>query len=223
LRSIFGTDERHREVNDVMEGVIARFESLGAVIVRFDLPEYERLAETVRTVQFEARTALDRYFATLGPDAPPRSIVEVIAAGTSAVQKTLESQLALVDGMKGPDYRERMLNRDRIRLAVATRMADLDIDAILYPLQKVLVVPVTADDQAERNGTLSNGTGFPAVTFPGGFSGPTGDAALGVPVGTDLLGLDHSEPKLLAYAHASEQAARPRRSPASTPALPGEP
>jgi hypothetical protein len=30
----------------------------------------------------------------------------------------------------------------------------------------------------ERNGTLSNGTGFPAVTFPGGFSTPTASAPL---------------------------------------------
>ena len=223
MRNMFGSAERHREVNAVVEGVIARFESLGAVMIRFDLPEYDGLADTVRTVQFEARAAMDRYFATVGPGAPVRSIAEVIAAGTSAVQQTLESQLVTVDGMQSPDYKDRMLNRDRLRLAVATLMANLDIDAILYPLQKVLVVPVSANDQAERNGTLSNGTGFPAVTIPGGFSRPTADAPLGVPVGVDLLGLDYTEPKLLAYAYAYEQAVRPRRSPVSTPALVGEP
>ena len=44
-------------------------------------------------------------------------------------------------------------------------MAELNLDAILYPHQKILVVPVTAAEQSERNGPLSNGTGFPAVTF----------------------------------------------------------
>ena len=47
-------------------------------------------------------------------------------------------------------------------------MADVDLDAILYPLQKILVAPVTAEDQVERNGTLSNGTGFPGH-LPGRF------------------------------------------------------
>ena len=84
-------------------------------------------------------------------------------------------------------------------------------------------MPITADDQAERNGTLSNGTGFPAVTFQAGFSAPSASAPLGVPVGAELLGLDYTEDRLLAYAYAFEQAAAVRKPPASTPALPHEP
>jgi Asp-tRNA(Asn)/Glu-tRNA(Gln) amidotransferase A subunit family amidase len=102
-------------------------------------------------------------------------------------------------------------------------MADLNLDAILYPLQKILVAPVTAEDQLERNGTLSNGTGFPAVTFPGGFSTPTASAPLGVPVGAELLGLDYTEAKLLAFAYAFEQAGGVRKPPKSAPPLAGEP
>src|SRR5205085_9085942 len=103
------------------------------------------------------------------------------------------------------------------------KFADLNLDAIFYPLQKILVAPVKDEDQLERNGTLSNGTGFPAVTFPGGFSAPIAAAPLGVPVGAELLGLDYSEAKLLAYAYAFEQAMALRKPPASTPALVAEP
>jgi len=223
MTNLFGTAERHAEVNQVMEGVIARMAELGAKIVRFELPEYDALAPVVSTSQFEARTVMDRYFAALGPNAPVKSFADLVAAKTSAVQKTLESELAVVDGMNSQAYKDRTLNRDKLRLAVAKKMADLDLDAILYPLQKILVAPVTAEDQLERNGTLSNGTGFPAVTFPGGFSAPTSSAPLGVPVGAELLGLDYTEPKLLGYAYAFEQAARLRKLPKSTPALPGEP
>jgi Asp-tRNA(Asn)/Glu-tRNA(Gln) amidotransferase A subunit family amidase len=116
-----------------------------------------------------------------------------------------------------------MLNRDKLRLAVAAKVAYLNLDAILYPLQKILVAPVTAEDQLERNGTLSSGTGFPAVTFPAGFSTPTASAPLGVPVGAELLGLDYSEAKLLALAYAFEQASGLRKPPQSTPPLPNEP
>jgi amidase len=105
---------------------------------------------------------------------------------------------------------------------VANKMAELNLDAILYPHQKVLVVPVSAAEQSERNGPLSNGTGFPAVTFQAGFSAATATAPLGVPIGAELLGLDFTEDQLLSYAYALEQAANPRKSPRSTPPLPGE-
>jgi len=223
MTNLFGTAERHAEVNKVMEGVIAQMAEHGAKIIRFELPEYDALAPVVSTSQFEARTVMDRYFAALGPNAPVKSFADLVAAKTSAVQKTLESELAVVDGMNSQAYKDRTLNRDKLRLAVAKKMADLELDAILYPLQKILVAPVTAEDQLERNGTLSNGTGFPAVTFPGGFSAPTASAPLGVPVGAELLGLDYTEPKLLGYAYAFEQASPLRKPPKSTPALPGEP
>jgi amidase len=177
----------------------------------------------VTTSQFEARTVMDRYFATLGPNAPIKSFAELVAGKTSAVQRTLEAELAVVDGMNSAPYKDRMLKRDKLRLAVATKMADLNLDAILYPLQKILVAPVNAEDQLERNGTLSSGTGFPAVTFPGGFSTPTASAPLGVPVGAELLGLDYTEARLLAFAYAFEQASGLRKPPKSTPPLPNEP
>jgi Asp-tRNA(Asn)/Glu-tRNA(Gln) amidotransferase A subunit family amidase len=223
MTNLFGTAERHSEVNRVMEGVTARMVALGATIVHFNLPEYDTLASAVSTSQFEARTVMDRYFATLGPNAPIKSFAELVATKTSAVQKTLEAELGVVDGMNSQAYKDRTLNRDKLRLAVAKKIADLNLDAILYPLQKILVAPVTAEDQLERNGTLSFGTGFPAVTFPGGFSSPTASAPLGVPVGAELLGLDHTEAKLLGYAYAFEQDSRLRKLPKSTPALPNEP
>jgi amidase len=223
MNNLFGTAERHADVNKVMEGVIARMAGLGATVVRFDLPEYDTLAPVVSTSLFEARTVMDRYFATLGPNAPIKSFAELVAAKASAVQKTLEAELAVVDGMASQAYKDRTLNRDKLRLAVAKAMADRNLDAILYPLQKILVAPVTAEDQLERNGTLSNGTGFPAVTFPGGFSAPTATAPLGVPVGAELLGLDFTEAKLLAYAYAFEQASQLRKLPKSTPPLANEP
>ena len=222
ITNLFGTAERHKEVNQVMEGVIAGMAGSGATIVRFDLPEYDALAAAISTSQFEARTVMDRYFAALGPNAPIKSFAELVAAKTSAVQRTLEAELAVVEGMNSPVYKDRTLNRDKLRLAIATKMADLNLDAILYPLQKILVAPTTAEDQLERNGTLSNGTGFPAVSFPGGFSTPTASAPLGVPVGAELLGLDYTEAKLLALAYAFEQASGLRKPPKSTPPLPNE-
>lgn len=223
MMNLFGNAARHGEVNRIMAGATVRMESLGATIVRFELPEYDTLAPSIDTASFEARTVMERYFSSLGPHAPVKSFAQLVAAKTSAVQKTLEAELGIVDGMNSQIYKDRMLNRDRLRLAVAKTIADLNLDAILYPMQRILVVPITAEDQTERNGTLSNGTGFPAVTFPAGFSAPRPSAPFGVPVGAELLGLDHTEDRLLAYAYAFERAASLRKPPASTPPLPHEP
>jgi amidase len=223
MTNLFGAEERHREVNKVMDAAIAKMQSLGATVIHFALPEYGRLLPTMDTSTLEGHTVMDRYFASLGPNAPIKSYAQLVATKTSAIQKTLETELAIQDGMNSAEYKTRMLNRDRLRIAVAKAMADNNLDAILYPHQKILVVPVTATEQAERNGTLSNGTGYPAVTFPAGFSVPTATAPLGVPVGAELLGADFSEDRLLAYAYAFEQATSARKPPRSAPPLPGEP
>lgn len=223
MTNLFGKEDRHREVNKAMDDVIARMERLGATVVRFGLPDYDRLAPVVATDRYEARTVMEKYFAALPPTSPIRSFGALLATKTSAVQETLEAEYALADGMNSAEYKNRLLNRDTLRLAVANKMAELNLDAILYPHQKILVVPVTAVDQVERNGPLSHGTGFPAVTFQAGFSAATATAPLGIPIGAELLGLDFTEDKLLSYAYALEQAANPRKSPRSTPALPDEP
>ncbi|MGH6814271.1 MAG: amidase family protein [Hyphomicrobiaceae bacterium] len=223
LTNLFGREDRHREVNSVMQRAISKMRELGATMIELALPEYEVLSSQITTAEYEARTVMDRYFATLPPNAPIKSFAQLVAAKTSAVQSTLEAEIAVVDGMNSQAYKDRMLNRDKLRLAVAKLMADNGLDAVIYPQQRILVVLVTSSDQFERNGTLSNSTGYPAVTFPAGFSTPTPSALLGVPVGAELLGLDYSEPELLAFAYAFEQAAQPRKPPLSTPPLANEP
>jgi Asp-tRNA(Asn)/Glu-tRNA(Gln) amidotransferase A subunit family amidase len=56
MTNLFGKEERHREVNKAMDGVIARMEGLGATVVRFELPEYDRLLPVIATDLYEART-----------------------------------------------------------------------------------------------------------------------------------------------------------------------
>jgi|SRR5882672_450876 len=221
MTNLYGKEERHAEVNKVMEQVIKTMEASGATLIRFALPEYDTLAPVVATSQMEARSVMDKYFAELGAGAPVTSFRQLVDSKTASpdIQKTLESEIAVEDGMNSQRYKDRTLNRDKLRLAVSSKMAELKLDAILYPLQKILVVPAGQVEQPERNGTLSNGTGFPAVTFPGGFSTPTATAPLGVPVGAELLGRDYSEPLLLSLAYAFERTTKARKAPLSAPAL----
>jgi Asp-tRNA(Asn)/Glu-tRNA(Gln) amidotransferase A subunit family amidase len=96
-----------------------------------------------------------------------------------------------------------------------TVIADNRLDAIVYPHQRRLVASI-GDEQLERNGVLSNGTGFPAISVPGGFSAPTSSAPIGVPIGIELLGPEWSELVLFKLAYALEKAAQIRKPPAST-------
>jgi amidase len=223
MANLSGNAERHRAVNAVMDAAIAKMQALGAVIVRFSLPEYDAIASNIDTSTLEGRVVMDKYFAALGPNAPVKNFAQLVASKTSAVQKTLENELSIQDGMGSDLYKTRMLNRERLRKMVAKAFADGNLDAILYPHQRILVAPITASDQLERNGVLSNGTGYPAVTFPAGFSAPSAAAPLGVPVGAELLGPDFSETRLLSFAYAFEQATHWRKPPPNTPALAGEP
>jgi Asp-tRNA(Asn)/Glu-tRNA(Gln) amidotransferase A subunit family amidase len=134
------------------------------------------------------------------------------------MQRGLEADLQVIDGPQSPEYQRMLERRGALRQAVMTAIAANQLDAILYPHQKRLVVPI-GEDQAERNGVLSNSTGFPALTFPGGFSPPTASAPIGVPIGLELLGPEWSEPALLKLAFAYEQATRHRKPPRSTPPL----
>jgi amidase len=220
MTNLFGTQARHQEVNRVMEEVISTMQAQGATIVRFSLPAYDTLQSIVVTSTWEAHTAMDAYFASLGPDAPVHTFDQLVASKTATpeAQAALETEFAIVDGLNNPTYKDHYVNREKLRLAVSAKMAELNIEAILYPLQKVLVSLVGVP-QPERNGTLSNGTGFPAVCFPGGFSTPTATAPIGVPVGAEMLGREFSEPLLLSLAYAYEQAAKTRKLPRSTPPL----
>ena len=68
-----------------------------------------------------------------------------------------------------------------------TVIAANGLDAILYPHQRRLVVPI-GEDQVDRNGVLSNSTGFPAISFPGGFSASRSLRRLAFPLASNCWG-----------------------------------
>jgi amidase len=218
LTDFLGRDPVHQEVNAVTEGVIKRMAGAGATMLRITIPALDRLTRDIQVAEYEGKVAFNQYLTALGPRAPVKTFDEFVARGQfhSSLKASLEADRRVVDGLNDAEYKNRLLRRDELRKAVMNVMATNRLDAILYPHQRRLVVPI-GEDQVDRNGVLSNSTGFPAITFPGGFSRPTASAPLGVPVGIELLGPEWSEPTLLALAFAFEREAKARRPPASTP------
>ena len=220
LTDFIGSEPIHADVNHVVDGAVARMRSMGATVVRVNIPSLEELTRGLSLMTLEFKATFDRYLAALGPVSPVKSLEEFVARGEfhESMRRGLEGDRNVSDGPASPDYLRMFARRETLRQAVMTVMAANRLDAILYPHQKRLVVPI-GEDQADRNGVLSNSTGFPALTFPGGFSPATATAPIGVPVGLELLGPEWSEPVLFKLAHAFEQAAKIRTPPSSTPPL----
>jgi Asp-tRNA(Asn)/Glu-tRNA(Gln) amidotransferase A subunit family amidase len=151
------------------------------------------------------------------------SLVEIIASGQYH-KPTLEQFFATAqgyeDGPNSADYKDRRIRMEEIKIEVANLMAKNQLDALIYPHQKCLVLPVGATFQKGRNGVAAALAGFPAIKVPAGFSTPTTDAPIGVPVGMGLLGRAWAEPELIKLAFGFEQATHLRKPPVSTPALP---
>lgn len=222
LREYFGTGPAHGEVNAVMARAIDALRTQGAQVEDVAIPGLAELTADMATGPFETRVALNGYLRSLGPAAPVPDLTALIATGRhhAAIAGQLQEAEASA-GPGAPAHAAIFVRRDRLRTAVLAAMARQRLDAILYPHQRRLVAAIGAE-QLERNGVLSNGTGFPALTVPAGFSTPTATAPLGVPVGLELLGREWSEGLLLRLGYAFEQATRHRRLPETTPASMGQ-
>ena len=218
VTDMLGTEAIHAEVNDVVYHAVQLMEHLGATVLPIAMPRFTTLTADIGLERFEFREAFNRYLAQLGPAAPVTTLAAFLADGRChpSITRRLEVYAGVADGTQSAAYPRQWWKRHALRQAVMTVLADHDLDALLYPHQQRLVAPI-GEEQLERNGVLSHGTGFPAIAFPGGFSSPTHSAPLGVPIGIELLGPAWSEPALLRLAYAFEQAAQLRRPPASTP------
>jgi amidase len=226
LRVMFGSKPEHQQVNEVMQRAISGMKQAGAELIDINAPELDadQLIAQNDVQKYEFKAVMDRYLATI-PNAPTKTVDAIYAGGRfnhPTLEGFLKSAVSFKDGLSEADYKARLDRDVKTRAVLEKVMDDNHLDAVVYPLQKRLVVPITELNQADRNGILAAVTGFPAITVPAGFSTPTSTAPLGVPVGMDILGKPWSEAKLLSLAYSFEQATHFRRSPESAPPLPSE-
>jgi amidase len=226
LKTMFGNGPEHQEVNSVIAAAVGSLKSAGAEVVEIDAPALDanKLNADNDVQKYEFKTLMNAYLSTI-PKAPAKSLAEIIGSGKfhkPSLEKFLSSAEGFANGMEEPDYKERLLRNQRARQVLISVFADNKLDAVIYPLQKRLVVPLTELNQADRNGILASVTGFPAITVPAGFSAPTAAAPLGVPVGMDILGRPWSEGRLIELAYGFEQTIRARKPPSSVPPLRGQ-
>jgi amidase len=223
LKTMLGSRPEHQEVNAVITAAVAAMQKAGAVIVEVDDPALSaaKLITENDVQKYEFKALINAYLASI-PNAPAKSLADIIASGKfhkPSLESFFISAQAYQSGMEELDYQVRLHRNARTRDKLISLLAEHRLDAVIYPLQQRLVVPISEPNQADRNGILASVTGFPAITVPAGFSNPTATAPLGVPIGMDILGRPWSEGRLIQIAHGFEEATHFRKPPNSTPPI----
>jgi amidase len=214
-RSLGGFDAR---VDGLLDQAIVAMRAQGAEIV--ELPDFkidEKLGDLELTVlKYEFKTGLNAYLATRS-DAP-KTMAELIAFNNQQAARELQhfGQEILIDSeakgsLDSREYRDaaakakRLAGRDGIDAALKKHK----LDALIGPTVGLawLTDLVNGDHYTGGNSAQAAAVaGYPHITVPAGF-------VAGLPVGVSFIGTAWSEPKLIQYAYAYEQATRARRPP----------
>lgn len=218
LRSFFGKQPIHQEVNEVTDKAIKDMARSGAVIVELDTPDIDsgKIAGEISVHLYDLKRDLNSYLADPKANTPVKSLAEIIASGKYS--PSIEKNIKEAEGLSttSPEYYERLYKRSLLQERVMKLMADNRLDAIVFPHQKRPVVPV-GEIQVERNGSLGSVTGFPSIVVPGGFTKPSPTAKIGVPVGIEFLSRPWKEGLLIEIGYSYEQGTKNRRPPPTTP------
>jgi len=205
-----GVDELVREAAEVMK-------AQGAEIIEIEqITEGNIRKESFNVLLYEFKDGLNKYFASLGENAPIKSLEELIEFNKKDDielkyfgQDILEKSQALGD-LNTPEYREslqKMLNASR-KNGIDKVMNDNNLDAVIAPTGS----PAWKTDLVEGDKFLGGSSspaaraGYPNISVPMGFIDE-------LPVGISIFGRAWSEGTLLEVAYAYEQATKHRKSP----------
>lgn len=212
-------------VNTAMDKLMSRLEAENVSLIPVDEEIYNATAiQAALDVQrYEYRELMDEYLQRPSlAGQHPSTLTELYSrkavSGSGGEFVVLPSQYeyvntALVSSTSNDTYIHRQNGIRNLTLALQQTFAANRLDAIIYPEQKNLVVKIGSPSQSGRNGILAALTGVPVVTIPAGFSEPSEEAPIGVPIGMEILGRPWEEEKLLGIAYAIEQLTKIRRSP----------
>jgi Asp-tRNA(Asn)/Glu-tRNA(Gln) amidotransferase A subunit family amidase len=205
-------------VNDAMSKHVAKLRLAGATIVPINENIYDanKIISALDVQRYEYRELLTEYLQrpTLSRK-HPNSTNELYASDKFLVLPSGYEYVttSLVSSTSNSTYATKQAGIQNLSLALEKTFTANNLDAIIYPEQKNLVVKIGSPSQSGRNGILAALTGTPVVTVPIGFSPATETAPDGVPIGMEILGRQWTEEKLLQIAWQIQQLGRVRKTP----------
>ena len=212
LTDLLGSEPEEAEVATIVRGAMKEMNGQGAQVLEVALPGWKDHVDdgTVQNIDF--KFDLNAYLASR-PGAPVHSLEEVISSGK--FHKTLDMVLRNAQAREARETNEYFQHknmREMLRQSILKVMADDNLDALAYPTIR-RKANLIGEAQQGTNCRLSSNSGLPAIVVPAGF---TPD---GLPIGVELIGRAWSEPQLIRFAYAYEQATHHRRPPTATPLL----
>jgi len=222
LREAMLTDRKNAEAEALFEAALDDMRKAGAAVI--DVSSGVNLAEQAAgdassVSSYEVIIAGDVYLSRLGPNRPYKTMREFIE--TVGRDKFTDRYLRALD-YPPPDENPEFLRKYRSRKAVRALLEDLadrhDLDAfvILYRSPPAPLVEPPGYVSTVIGGNLTSTTGLPGVIVPAGYTKDN------LPVGLQFVGRMFDDLRLLQVAYGYEQTSKRRRSPATTPPLPGE-
>jgi Asp-tRNA(Asn)/Glu-tRNA(Gln) amidotransferase A subunit family amidase len=219
VRQLFNGPDTDPEILKLMEQSLADMKRQGAEIIDgVNIPEIDQIPPG-KLFCNRFKYDIEAYLATLGPQAPVKSLDDILASQKfhPSIEKRMRDAQAEPPPDRNPSCLEAEESGRRLAQGVLAAMDGAKLDALVYPSWNN--PPRLIGDLNTPHGNNSNRlappTGFPAMTVPMGF------VRGNLPAGLQILGRPWSEPTLIRIGYAYEQATRHRRPPASTPPLPG--
>lgn len=222
LREMVRPGELHAEGRALFEQAVVDLKKAGAVVIDPVLTGLDlvQVQSDAGAATHERAYAIDKYLAALPPDAPIRTVEEMIAKGGKLVKPSIIEAAKIRTLDRYPPLIAAYRQQDVLRAALVELIDQHQLDALVLPFRTAVIDTVPSEGgggRPETRNSLSSYTGLPTVIVPGGFFPNDG-----MPFGLQFLGKKWSEPTLFKLASGYEAQTRHRRAPASTPALPGE-
>ena len=217
VRQYFGFNDH---VDRVMKDAIDAMKTLGATLV--DPVKLEHANEygdsELEVLLYEFKADLNEYLAQTPANVKTRTLADVIKFNEENRDREMQyfgQELFLQAQEKGPlttpAYRKALAKNHRLSrsLGIDAALRKHKVDAFIAPTGGPVWTTdlINGDHYTGGYSSASAVAGYPHVTVPAGH-------AFGLPVGLSFFAEAWSEPKLLKYAFAFEQATKARKAPA---------
>ena len=205
------------KVDILMKNSVEWMKANGAEVIEIEFPKGENYGDaSFEVMLYEFKDGLNKYFASLGEDAPLKSVSELIEFNRKdTVELEYFDQKILEMADKKGDIESAEYKKALATMLKATRedgidkvMNGLKLDAIIAPTGSPAwkTDKLLGDHYIGGSSSLAAISGYPAITVPMGF-------VENLPVGITFFGRGWSEPVLLEIAYSFEQGTNHRRPP----------
>lgn len=205
------------KVDTLMREAVAYLKSRGAEIIEIDRIVNEDVGDySFEIMLYEYKDGLNKYFASLGPDATVKSVKDLIEFNKAdPVELAFYNQVYLEmaqekEGLDSETYKDalaKMLKGSR-QDGIDRVMDEHNLDAIIAPTGSPAwkTDHVMGDHYTLSSSSPAAMAGYPNISVPMGYVD-------GLPVGISFFGRAWSEPVLIGIAYAYEQGTHHRRPP----------